>query len=324
MNRCVLLIALLAASVVAVAQMTPSNSPYTATQPQTIVLPGAGVPGGVAGPSTNTGTAVIIAPPSAPRLVTPEVHLTTVVPAVGATNATPGNAAGAANATAALPVPPRVLTTAPQYAGAEAAMVMTAPPEQTEAAVPGAATPIAGNAPEFNRGVGPGSAVAGVNTGGKSLAEMARENRQRESAANARLYTNEDIERMNQQSGVQVGGMAGAAVGAGQAAGARQPSSGAAPAVAQPAQNPPANPGVSRPATPATIPPDHGQASPPKPLGEMQGTAHGAKSNVIAPDSTTARPAPPPSQRQLPSGGSLLPLMAVLGLLAAGAGWLAR
>ena len=337
MNRCAVLLMLLAASVFALAQTTPSNSTYPPTQPQTIILPGTGIPGAVAGPSTNTGTAVIIAPPSAPLLVTPEVHLTTVTPTVGASNATAGNNAGAANATATLPVTPRVITTVPQYAGAESTITLTAPPEQTETAGPmaatgvsttvtpaqGATTVIVSKPPEFNRGVGSsGAAAVAANTGGKSLAEAARQARQPEKAANARLYTNQDIERMNQQSGVQVGGMAGAAVGAGNATGAQQPSSGSMPAVAQPPTNPPANPGVSQPTEPTSKPPDQSQAMPPRNTSTQiaQASAPPSRADQMAP----ATPAPPPSQRLLPSAGSVLPVMALLGFLAAGAGLLAR
>jgi hypothetical protein len=53
----------------------------------------------------------------APLLVTPEVHLTSPAPAVGATNATAGNTAGATNQTVAAPFMAHDLGTVPQYAG---------------------------------------------------------------------------------------------------------------------------------------------------------------------------------------------------------------
>lgn len=269
MNRYALLIVLLTLSLCAIAQ--------TNQAPQTVVLPGTGVPGAVAGPSTNTGTAVIIAPPSAPLLVTPEVHLTTVVPQVGASNATAGNNAGAANSTATMPVQPRVSTTVPQFSGTSATVTVTPPPVETSSAAPATTSPgfnagvgaagstanapviVVGNAGTPNlldRGVGSGVSIAArESSSGKSLGEIARENRQHESGAHARVYTNQDIDRINQQPGSQIGGISGTAVGAANDAGAQpqQPSTNL-PAVSQPSANPPSNPGVSRPVPPSNTP----------------------------------------------------------------------
>jgi hypothetical protein len=301
----------------AVAQTTQSNSAPSPT-PQTIVLPGTGVPGVVAGPSTNTGTAVIIAPPSAPLLVTPEVHLTTVVPQVGASNATPGNTAGAANSTATMPVPPRILTTVPQFSGIT---VTPAPAETTGAA---SAT--------FNAGIGVGSGMsvgASDNTGGKSLGELARENRQREAGVNARTYTNQDIERINQQPAMQVGGMAGVAVGAGTAAGEQQQSPSVnMPVVSQPTTNPPSSsPGVSQPVPSSNAQPDQSQAVPPSELGQQPAQMAQANPSANPADSNAQASSTSSEQRgdrQLPAASSILPMMALVGVLAAGAGLLAR
>jgi hypothetical protein len=243
-----------------------------------------------------------------------------VVPQVGASNATPGNTAGAANSTATIPSPPRVIDTVPQFSGAASTMLMASPQPETSGAT---------NSRLFDRGVGSGSSVS---TGGKSLGELARENRQREAGANARVYTNQDIDRINQQPATQVGGMAGAAVGAGNATGAQpQPHSGNMPVVAQPSTNPPSNPGVSQPVPPSNAPPDQSQAIPPSPPGQMQ--AAGGQPTQIAQANPPANPAEQNAQvaaneqhggRQLPSAASILPMMALVGVLAAGAGLLSR
>lgn len=326
MKRCAVLIMLLAISMWAMAQNTQA--------PQTLVQPG--------GLSTNTGTAVIFAPPSVPLAVTPELHLSTVNPALGASSATAGNFAGAVNSTAEMPVPPRIITTVPLFSTAGASVVQTLPPQETagEASAPPstaagtgatvfAGAPVLGagnNAAPFDRGVGPGDMlVTGGSTEGKSLAEIARENRQRESAANARVYTNDDINRINIQPGVTLGGMSGAAIGAGNAT--QQPPSGGMPVVAQPSTNAPANRGVSRPVPPSDNPP-RSEVVPRSPFSPPQARREIAQANPPANPADQNAPAPGNQsrngQRQLPSAGSILPMMALVGFLAAGAGLLSR
>lgn len=60
---------------------------------------------------------------------TPEVHLGTVTPQVGATSATAGNTVGAANATTALPVMPRAITTVPEYTVRGSTITIVPPPD---------------------------------------------------------------------------------------------------------------------------------------------------------------------------------------------------
>jgi len=303
MKRVALCILLLTISVWAVAQASQPGTNAGNSVAQTYVVPG--VITGPGGLSTNTGTAVILAPPSMPLVVTPEFHLSTVNPAIGATNATQGNNAGAANATAGMPVPPRIITTVPQFSTVGAAVTQTLPPQEglgisaassaTGASGAGQPVMIVNNSVLFDRGVGSNGLVVGGGTDGRSLGEIARENRQHEAGANAHLYTNDDINRINAQPATTVGGMSGAAVGAGNPP-QQQPIYSNPPAVAQPstappAANPPANPGVSQPVPPAgNTPPDESQTE----------------------------------QRQLPGSGSTLPLMAVMGVLATGAGLLAK
>jgi hypothetical protein len=187
---------LVAVSAWAVAQ-TATTSPWgnsaQAQAPQTMVVPSV-----VAGPgdvSTNTGTAVIIAPPSAPLLVTPEVHLTTVPPAAGARNATPGNTAGAVNATSEMPVAPPIITTVPQFATSGASLTPLVPSEGTTGISSAPAGSAAGAAARgnntlmFDLGIGAGD--------DRSLAEVANQYRRREARAGQHVYTNDDINLIN-------------------------------------------------------------------------------------------------------------------------------
>jgi hypothetical protein len=293
MKRIAVSILLLTISVWAVAQVAQPATSSGNSGAQAYIVAG---PGGL---STNTGTAVILAPPSTPLMVTPEVHLSTVNPSIGASNATPGNSAGAANSTGNIPSPPRIITTVPQfsYAGAgvtQAIAGQEGAPTSAASSATGVGSPVmlVNNAVLFDRGVGSGSSlVAGADTGGRSLGEIARENRQHEAGLNAHLYTNDDINRINAQPGTTVGGMSGAAVGAGNPQ--QQPVTNNPPAVAQPSTNPAPNPGVSQPVPPTSNTP---------PLDQSQ---------------TEQR-------QQLPGSGSILPLMAAVGVLATGAGLLAK
>ena len=59
---------------------------------------------------------------------TPEVHLGTIAPQIGATSATAGDTVGAANATTALPVMPRTTTTVPEYTVRGSTITVIPPP----------------------------------------------------------------------------------------------------------------------------------------------------------------------------------------------------
>lgn len=81
-----------------------------------------------AGPAyTVTITPLVDAQRVAPS--TPEVHLGTVSSQIGATSATAGNTAGAANATTALPVMPRATTTVPEYTVRGSTITIVPPPD---------------------------------------------------------------------------------------------------------------------------------------------------------------------------------------------------
>ena len=292
MKRIAVCLLLWTVSVWAVAQTSGTNPGNSNPAPQTYVIPAA--PGSV---STNTGTAIIVAQPTAPLVVTPEMHLTTVNPSVGASNATPGNTAGAANATTSVPVSPRIVTTVPQFATAGASVTQTLPQESQPTApaynaaggtISGTPLVVVNNGALFDRGVGSGNIVVGGGGDGESLGQIARQNRQHEVIASARVYTNSDIDRINAQPAT--GGVSGMAVGAGNET-QQQPASNNPPAVAQPSPNPPPNPGVSQPVPPA---------------------------------STTPAPKEQSQEKQLPAGGSVLPLITAVGMLATGAGLLAK
>ncbi len=68
----------------------------------------------------QTGQTIVLPGNGAPILVTPEVHLSSAAPSVGASNATAGNTAGATNATAGTPLMASDLSLVPQYSGGPA------------------------------------------------------------------------------------------------------------------------------------------------------------------------------------------------------------
>jgi hypothetical protein len=178
----------------------------------------------------------------------------------------------------------------------------------------------------FNTGVGSfaGGYPAGTVAGNQaSLGEIAREFRNRRASEQARTYTNQDVERMNQTGGVSVvGGTSGAVTGA---PGTLTQPMGNAPAVAQPGtMNPPSNPGVATP-----VPPQP-QSNQPPPMSQMQAGANPTEMAQATPPSGAqeTQAAPVGTQRsergQLPRAASVLPLMALVGFLATAAGLLAR
>lgn len=134
------------------------------------------------------------APAFVPLVTTPMVTLNTASPsAVGASNATSGMIAGATNSTLSTVQPPVApVYTVPVWSGydlAAPALMPTAAP----APAPSEAISVARVAPG-TRHIDLGVATSEVN-----VAEAARIPRQHEHAV--RTYTNEDINRINQQNG---------------------------------------------------------------------------------------------------------------------------
>ena len=98
----------------------------------------------------------------APLLVTPEVHLTSPAPPVGASNATAGNTAGATNATVGAPLIAKDAAAAMQYSGPAYTVTITPNPATLQGAAP--------STPEVHLGspipqIGAASATAGNTTG---------------------------------------------------------------------------------------------------------------------------------------------------------------
>ncbi len=244
---------------------------------------------------------VPIAQPGANYMAAPVVNLEPVSPSpVGATNATGNNVAGATNATIGN-VPPVVNATEmrPQWAVPYPTVVGAGSEYQTSA-LPASTLSPATPSTSFNFGAAQfDSLYSPVPQPQVSLGEVAREWRQKEQTANARTYTNEDINRIQAQSG----GISGTALNAGTAAVPGNTPAGTAPvggnAAAPSAQ--PSNPlpnmmaQNSVPQSPATSEGQNAtQASPGEPQGGTRAT--------------------------LPRAASPLPTLLLLGLLAITAG----
>jgi hypothetical protein len=132
------------------------------------------------------------APPFVPLVTTPMVTLNTVSPsASGASNATAGLSAGATNATLSMVQPsPSAVYTVPTWSGYDVVAPTIAPsaPPTTEAAPQPAA-----------RVAAPRRLEVGIASSESEVAPMAKNPRQHEHAT--RVYTNADIDRINQQNG---------------------------------------------------------------------------------------------------------------------------
>ena len=148
----------------------------------------------VSGYATNQGWGGSYpAPPYVPLVTTPIITLDTVSPsAAGASNASTGMVAGASNATLSIVQPPLTpIYTVPVWSGYDLVAPGVAP---LAAAVPEAAPPQLASRATAPRHVGMGIATSEVD-----VAPMAKIPRQHEHAV--RVYTNADIDRINQQNG---------------------------------------------------------------------------------------------------------------------------
>ena len=202
----------------------------------------------------NQGAVVGTGPVSPPLLATPIVNLGTVaLSPVGASNATANNPVGAGNSTLSnVTAPVNVVNTQAEFSNpgtfpANAQPAVLAGGEQTGAPFSPPATATA-----FNRGIGRFNSVyagkSGLGRTDISLGEAAATYKHTRSTRAARVYTNDDIARINQQSGVRIGGApsatAGKAVGniggitGAVQAGAAQSSGNVAPGQAAPAAQP--------------------------------------------------------------------------------------
>lgn len=189
-------------------------------------------------------------------VTTPEVNLTTVMPTAGATNSTANLPAGAStNPAPVAPMP--MATTVPVL---ENGAGRTLPPPSSQASASGVS--LLG----FNTGAANFDNVyaSGSMESGESLGQIARQLREKKATENARLYTNQDIDRLNQnpvamQSQENMmpnssGGVAGQA---------------SAAANANVSHSRPVNPPANRVASPTTQQPPSAQPNQAQPQGNQ-------------------------------------------------------
>jgi len=253
------------------------------------------------GQATMGGVAVPVAPLNSPPQVTaPLIHLGNAATVPAGSPANPN-----AEPPSAVPIrteidlgPETIYLGQPNVAANSANVVNTA-------------APAAGH---VDLGVNSNAAVSvSDGTNGRSLGDIARENRQRMQGANARTFTNADVQRM-----AGAGGVSGIATNP--ANNAYPPDNGvinsngavAVPANTATEQNvpqatPPATEQNQKPSA-ATPPPQMAQAQTPANPADQNGQANAQENN----------------QRTLPKSGSPLPLLAVLGVVAGGAGLVVR
>lgn len=257
--------------------------------------------------ATNSGIVIPTPPLAAPPTAPNAAFVSQSNVPVGATNATGANLAGATDSTIgnvpgiSFASSSQLVTTAPP--GAVAAPQGYA--EQAGAASGSSVITTGTFTPgTFNPGVGQFSsaytpaAVSSVydmvpSTQGRSLAEIAAENRARvQEAGNTRLYTNQDIEHINQQTG----GMAALAATAGSMNTGTPPETQPAVGTGTAARSPFAPPV-------ATEQPQATQPTPETGPGAEPPAASG-----------------PTQKSRLPATATFLPLLFVLGILAGAAG----
>lgn len=268
---------------------------------------------------TNGGYVTNGAPVSAPILVAPIVHLGSPTPGAGASNSTNGLPVGATSNPGATLGTPSPVGIVPEIA--------TGPAQQ------GGSTAIAVGPPAVDRGVGEFSSIYDTTetaADGRSLAELAAQSRTKSGVQSAHVYTNADVDRMNEQTGA-TGGITGAATNAGNSS-TPGAITGGSNSVAQPAgaAQPQTTPGVATPVKPQANPIPHeqsqlgardtsemAQANPPA----RPGSASAAQDNTAAQNTSGENEK---AGRTLPRASSPLPLVAVLGFFAAAGGMFLR
>ncbi|MFB3916036.1 MAG: hypothetical protein ACE14M_04870 [Terriglobales bacterium] len=270
--------------------------------------------------ATNSGIVIPTTPRSSPPVTPSAAFVTRSDAPVGATSSTGANLTGATDSTignvpgVSFASTSQLVTTVPSGAPPQGYAEQTGTLGGITVSTEGTATP-----GFFNPGVGQFSSAYTPSPVGstydtvpvsdnRSLAELAAENRARaQQARNVRMFTNQEIQLMDQQRGVTTaaispvpgtGGTAGAAEGAWITATGRpretQPATGAGTAVASPFS----------PAAPAAS--EQPQAS------EAPGTE------------TTQTPPAGQEEARLPATASMLPVILIVGTLAIVAGVLGK
>ena len=254
--------------------------------------------------ATTAGPAVPLAQPGPLVVTTPDITLGTYSPSpVGATNATANNVAGASNST---------LDNVPPEANSTQMWVEYSHPYPTvvgaggQYASPTASAPA--RSPYFDRGAG--QFVSAYDIGAPqpsaSLGQVARQFRQQRQVQNARTFTNQDVDRIDQQYGPPTGGVSATAVNAGAS------TTGETAAAAPPEAN------VGTGATPAQPPPPPQQArveypQPAPPSAPAQANAAGAQLPPASSTSNANEPNQTGSRRNLPVTASHLPSLLLVG-----------
>jgi len=268
------------------------------------------------GQATQQGAAVPVAPVSPPLVTTPLMHL-------GNAPTTSGTSTAAITSTSPAPEPPSGVPIRPEIDFGPQ-VVYVGPPtpyvENNNANATNAGASVNGRQ-MVDLGVHSDTAMmADDGTHGRSLGDIARDNRQRMQGANARSFTNADVQRM-----AGAGGVSGIATNP--ANNAYPPDNGVINSngvatqngIASPTNVPPANDQNAPPASPVMIQSAPNEkpsaATTPQNMAQAQTPANPADQNAAPANN---------EQRTLPKSGSSLPVLALMGFTATIAGLLAR
>lgn len=264
---------------------------------QTVVTP--------SGTATQQGAAVPVAPISPPLVTTPIMHLGNAATTSGTSTAAVSLPGQTAEPPSAIPIRPEISL------GPETVYIGAATPNAASNNATNTTLVVNGR-PVFDRGVNSNAATAfDDGTQGRPLGDIARDNRQRMQNANAKTFTNADVQRV-----AGTGGVSGIAT---------NPANNAYPSdngVINSNAVPGAVAAPSNPATPPTTentPPSNQKpsaATTPREMAQAQTPANPAEQNAQASESG--------EPRTLPKSASPLPLIGVIGFSAIAAGLLVR
>ena len=266
---------------------------------QTVVTP--------AGQATTQGAAVPTAPMVSPPLVTtPIMHLGNAPTTnFGTSTAAVTMQSGQAEPPSGVPIRPEI-----SY-GPE---VVYVGPSTTATNSGSSSTAAANSRPMMDLGVNSGAAVTVTDgTNGRSLGEIARENRQHLQGVNARTFTNSDVDRI-----AGAGGVSGVATNP---ANTTYPANNgviSSPGAVATTTTPTATEQNVPPATPTATEQKPSAATAPHEMAQAQTPANPADQNA------QSRAADNSEQRTLPKSASPLPLIALVGLGAIATGLIVR
>jgi hypothetical protein len=286
------------------------------------------------GQATTQGTAVPSTPISPPLVATPLMHL-----GVAPTQNVGTSTAAVTSNPSATPEPPSAVPIRPEidFGPQNVYVGPTNPTADNNANANGNAAVSVNGRQIFDRGVHSSEATSiDDGTRGRSLGDIARESRQRAQSAQARTFTNADLDRM-----ANAGGVSGIATNPNNPTGypadngvinpngvaANAANNNAQPGVATPSNVPPTTEQqVTQPVTPFTAKPQTNTQPQQKPSAAPPTPQQMSQANTPAnpADQNGANGQNNGEQKTLPKSGSFLPLMAVVGLGATAAGLLSR